>query len=65
METQFATVWLKKRKKFNVVQLFIDFQKKVKIERNSIREVKEFSIAVDEYVAMKYANSHQRGLKGS
>ena len=37
----------------------------VKLERNNVGDVMEFSIVVDDYVAMKYANFHKRGLKGS
>ena len=44
---------------------FLRFSKTVKIERNNIGEVKEFSIVVDGYVAMKNANFHIRGSKGS
>ena len=65
MKTQFATVGLKKRKKIPSSSAFPRFSKIVKIERNNIGEVKEFSILVDGYVAIKYANFQIRGLKGS
>ena len=65
METQFATVGLKKREKIQSILAFPRFSKIVKIERNDIGEVKEFSMVVDGYVTMKYANFHKKGSNGS
>ena len=65
MKTQFATVGLKKRKKIPSSQTFPRFSKILKIKRNNIGEVKEFSIVVDGYVTIKYANFQIRGSKGS
>ena len=57
--------WVEKRKKIPSSSAFPHFCKMVKLERNNIGDVMEFSIVVDDYVAMKYANFHKRGLKGS
>ena len=67
METQFSTVGLKKWKKNPSSSAFPRFSKIVKIERNNIGEVKEFSIVVEGYenVKMKYANFHIKESKGS
>ena len=65
MKTQFATVGLKKRIKIPSSSAFLRFSKIEKIERNDIGEVKQFSILVDDYVAMRYANFRKRGSKGS
>ena len=65
MKTRFDIVGLKKREKIPSSSAFPRFSKIVKIERNDIGEVKEFSIVVDGYVAMKYANFQIRGSKGS
>ena len=65
MYTQFATFDWKNEKKIPSSSAFPKFHKIVNIERNNIGEVKKFSIVVDGFVAMKYANSHKRGSKGS
>ena len=56
---------MEKRKKIPSSSAFPKFHKIVNIERNNIGAVKKFSIVVDGYVAMKYANFHKRGSKGS
>ena len=65
MYTQFATFEWKNEKKIASSSAFPKFHKIVNIERNNIGEVKKFSIVVDGYMAMKYANFHKRGSKGS
>ena len=55
----------KRKKKIPSSSAFPKFHKIVNIERNNIGAVKKFSIVVDGYVAMKYANFHKRGSKGS
>ena len=58
-------IWLKKRKKIPSSSAFSKFYKIVNIERNYNRDMTKFSVQVNNYVAMKYANFHKRGLKGS
>ena len=57
--------WVEKAEKIPSSSAFPRFSKIVKIERNDIGDVKEFSIVVDGYVTIKYANFHIRGSKGS
>ena len=56
--------WVEKAEKIPSSSAFPRFSKIVKIEQNSIGEVKEFSIVVDGYMTMKYANLHIRRSKG-
>ena len=57
--------WVEKTEKKSSSSAFPRFSKIVEIERNDIGEVKKFSIVVDGYVAMKYANFHIRVSNGS